>query len=102
MRFEWIVYQVLLGNQPRSFLADVDAKTERVIKDNLRKLADDPYPRPGAGRGDREQITYKDDDAYRLHISRTYTAIYDITEPDRVEIHIIEPIDKAHKGYGNS
>jgi mRNA-degrading endonuclease RelE of RelBE toxin-antitoxin system len=95
-------YQVLLGDQPRSFLTEVDDKTERIIKDNLRKLANDPYPRPNAGQGDREKITYKGDDAYRLHISRSYTAIYDIIEPDRVEVHIIEPIDKAHKGYGNS
>lgn len=94
-------YQVLLGDQPREFLADADEKTERIVKEHLRSLADEPYPRPGAGRGDREQLPVDGEELYRMHISRTYTALYTIDEgQDEVRVREILPIDDAHKRYG--
>jgi len=50
-----VAFTVLLGDQPRAFLADADEKTDRIVRDNLERLADDPYPRPGAGSGDRSR-----------------------------------------------
>lgn len=94
-------YQVLLGEQPRDFLADADDKTDRIVRDNLGKLVEDPYPRPGAGSGDREKLTVDGREMYRLHISRTFTAFYTIhDDAGEVRVREILPIDDAHKRYG--
>lgn len=96
-----MAFTVLLGDQPREFLADADEKTERIVRDNLGELADDPYPRPGAGRGDREKLPIDGRVMYRMHIGRSYTALYTIDdETDEVRIREILPIDEAHKRYG--
>jgi len=94
-------YQVLLGEQPREFLDSVDAKTERIVKDHLSALGDEPYPKPDAGRGDREELPVDGRSMYRMHISRTYTALYTIDEDETVvRVREILPIDDAHKRYG--
>lgn len=49
-------YEVLLGDQPREYVAELDEKSRRIVRDNLLKLRDEPYPRPGAASGDREKI----------------------------------------------
>ena len=96
-----MTYQVLVGNQPREFFADTDEKTERIVRDHLSSLADEPYPRPGAGRGDREQLPIDGEELYRMHISRTYTALYTIDEEtNAVRVREIVPIDEAHRRYG--
>ena len=95
-------FTVLLGEQPREFLADTDEKTDRIVRHNLKKLADEPYPRPGTGTGDREKLLVDGREMYRLHISRTYTALYTIQEnKEEVRVREILPIDDAHKRYGN-
>lgn len=95
-------YQVLLDQQVREFMESLDEKSRRICRENLLALEDDPYPRPGAGRGDREKLVYKGEEVYRLHISRHYTAIYDIFEDrDAVEVYELLPIDEAHKNYGH-
>ena len=97
-----MAFTVLLGEQPREFLADADEKTDRIVRDHLEQLADDPYPRPGAGSGDREQLPVDGREMYRLHISRTYTAFYTIHDDTReVRVREILPIDEAHKRYGS-
>ncbi|CCQ33037.1 plasmid stabilization system protein [Halorhabdus tiamatea SARL4B] len=93
-------YEVLLGDDAREFLAAADEKTTRICKDNLRKLAANPHP--GRGTGDKEKLPIDGRrDRYRLHISRTYTAIYTVLEDDQ-EVRVLEivPIDEAHKRYG--
>ncbi|MFC6943253.1 type II toxin-antitoxin system RelE/ParE family toxin [Salinirubellus sp. GCM10025818] len=93
-------YQVLLGDEAREFLGVADEKTERICKENLGYLADNPYP--GRGRGDKEKLPIDGRrDRYRMHISRTYTTIYTILE-DQKEVRVLEivPIDEAHKRYG--
>lgn len=96
-----MTYQVLLGDQPREFLRSADDKTEGIVKDHLNALSDEPYPRPGAGRGDREQLPVDGEELYRMHISRTYTALYTIDEGgSKVRVREILPIDDAHKRYG--
>jgi len=94
-------YQVLLGDQPRDFLSNADEKTDRIVRDNLRQLADEPYPRPGSGGGDREKLPVDGREMYRLHIGRTYTALYTIhSKTEEVRVREILPIDDAHKRYG--
>jgi mRNA-degrading endonuclease RelE of RelBE toxin-antitoxin system len=96
-----MAYQVLLGEQPQGFLADADEKIARITRDNLEKLAEDPHPRPGAGSGDREKLTVDGREMYRLHIGRTYTALYTIDDnAGEVRVREILPIDDAHKRYG--
>mgnify|MGYP006299540851 CR=1 FL=1 len=93
-------YDVLLGQDASEFLAAADEKTERVCKAKLEYLAQNPYPR--RGRGDSEILPIDGRrDRYRLHIPRTFTAIYTVLE-DAGEVRVLEivPIDDAHKRYG--
>jgi mRNA-degrading endonuclease RelE of RelBE toxin-antitoxin system len=93
-------YEVLLGDQAREFLAVADEKTERICKEKLGYLGENPYP--GRGRGDKEKLPIDGDrDRFRMHISRTYTALYTVLEDERqVRVLKILPIDDAHKRYG--
>ncbi len=93
-------YEVLLGDDAREFLDVADEKTTRICTENLGYLAEDPYP--GRGQGDKEKLPIDGRrDRYRMHISRTYTAIYTVIE-DENEVRVLEivPIDEAHKRYG--
>lgn len=94
-------YDVLLAEKAREYVAALDENSTRIVKDNLRKLADDPYPRPDSGSGDREKLVVDGGELYRIHIGRTHTAFYDVLEADE-EVRIIEivDIDEAHKRYG--
>ena len=94
-------YNVLLSEGAEDYYRALDDKSQRIVKNNLRKLADEPYPKPGAGSGDREQLVVDGEELYRLHIGRTHTAFYDILE-DEKEVRIIEilDIDEAHDRYG--
>jgi mRNA-degrading endonuclease RelE of RelBE toxin-antitoxin system len=93
-------YAVLLGDEAREFLTVADEKTERICKEKLGYLAENPYP--GRGRGDKEKLPIDGDrDRFRMHISRTYTALYTVLE-DEKQVRVLEilPIDDAHKRYG--
>ena len=94
-------YEVLLAEAAREYVATLDEKSTRIVKDNLRKLAEDPYPRPDSGSGDREKLIVDGEELYRLHIGRTHTAFYDVLEEeDEVRVIEIVDIDEAHKRYG--
>ncbi|WP_136601196.1 type II toxin-antitoxin system RelE family toxin [Salinigranum halophilum] len=93
-------YDVLLGEEAREFLDVADEKTKRLCKEKLGYLAENPYP--GRGREDKEKLPIDlRRDRFRMHISRTYTAIYTVLE-DENEVRVLEvvPIDEAHKRYG--
>jgi mRNA-degrading endonuclease RelE of RelBE toxin-antitoxin system len=94
-------YEVLLAEEAREFVGSSDEKSARIVKDNLRKLADDPYPRPNSGSEDKEKLVVDGEELYRLHIGRTHTAFYDVLESDK-EVRVIDivDIDEAHKRYG--
>lgn len=94
-------YSVLLAEQPREYIAALDDKSTRIVKDNLAKLEDDPYPRPGSGQGDREKLVVDGEEMYRLHVGRTHTAFYTILD-DREQVRVVEllDIDEAHDRYG--
>ena len=94
-------YEVLLAEEAREYVAALDEKSTRIVKDNLRKLADDPYPRPDSGSGDKGKLMIEGEELYHLHIGRTHTAFYDVLEAGG-EVRVIEvvDIDEAHKRYG--
>ena len=69
-------YEVLLTQEVYTFLKSLDKKTQRVIKTNLNKLKENPYP--GRGSGDKERLPVEGEERYRIHIGRTWTAFYSI------------------------
>jgi mRNA-degrading endonuclease RelE of RelBE toxin-antitoxin system len=92
-------YNVLLSEDAEAYYRAFDEKSQRIVKGNLQKLADDPYP--GGGKGDKERLVVDGEETCRLHIGRTHTAFYDILEDDG-EVRVVEllDIDDAHKRYG--
>lgn len=93
-------YSILLGDEARDYLQALDDKSQRIVKDNLRKLAENPYP--GSGKGDKEKLVVDGEEMYRLHIGRTHTAFYLVLEDDQ-EVRVVDimDIDEAHKRYGH-
>ena len=74
-------------------------KTRRIIKTALNRLEEDPFP---GSKGDKEKLVLRGGMIiYRLHISRSYTAFYEIDQEEkRVIVQEILPIEQAHKKYG--
>lgn len=96
-------YNILLGEDALEYLEALGEKSRRIVKDNLRKLTDDPYPRPGSTSGDKERLMVDGEEICRLHIGRTHTAFY-IVDETKNEVRVVEilPIDEAHDRYGFS
>ncbi|MDY6788556.1 MAG: type II toxin-antitoxin system RelE/ParE family toxin [Candidatus Nanohaloarchaea archaeon] len=93
-------YDILLGPDAHSYLQNLDSKSERIVKKNLKKLENGPYPRPDSGPGDAEKVTVDGEKIFRLHIGRSHTAFYHINEGDNaVQIVDIMDINTAHKMY---
>lgn len=94
-------YNILLADAAAEYLSALSEKSARIVKENLRKLEDDPYPRPGSGSGDKEKLVVDGEEIYRLHIGRTHTAFYDVLE-DAQEVRVVDimDIDEAHKRCG--
>ncbi|MDQ2054318.1 MULTISPECIES: type II toxin-antitoxin system RelE/ParE family toxin [Halobellus] len=94
-------FDILLSQNAREYLGALDEKSARIVKDNLRKLEEEPYPRPGSGSGDREKLHVDGEEMYRLHIGRTHTAFYVVLDEDQ-QVRVVEivDIDEAHKRYG--
>lgn len=92
-------YEVLVAEDVQALLDSLDEKSERIVRENLAKLRS---PRPGEGQGDKEQIRWRGEEVYRLHIGRTWTAFYDFDdEEDVVRVLRVMPIDDALKEYGD-
>ncbi|MFB6099685.1 MAG: type II toxin-antitoxin system RelE/ParE family toxin [Candidatus Nanohalobium sp.] len=93
-------YEIRIDLDARDFLQSLDSKSKGIVKRNLRKLQENPYPRPQNDIGDVEKVTVKGREVYRMHISRSYTAFYTINEEkENVVVTEIVDIDKAHKMY---
>lgn len=92
-------YTLLVEEEALAFIGALDEKSSRICRNNLKKLAEHPYP--GRGAGDKEQLTVDGEEVYRLHIGRTFTAFYDIDE-DEKSVYVLEilPIGEAHDRYG--
>jgi len=96
-----MTYNVLLSDDAREYHTALDDKSQRIIRENLERLEDEPYPRPDAGSGDREKIVVDGEEMYRLHIGRTHTAFYLVLEDEKqVRVVDITDIDDAHGRYG--
>lgn len=94
-------YNIHLSEEAAEYYQRLDEKSQRIVKENLEKLEDEPYPKPGAGSGDREKIVVDGEEVYRLHIGRTHTALYIIVEDaDQVRVVELLGIDEAHDRYG--
>jgi len=67
--------------------------------EKLKPLQGDPYP--GSGSDKERLYVHGREDTYRLHISRSLTAFYQIHEPEK-EVHMLAvmSIEQAHKRYG--
>ncbi len=89
----------MVDKRALDFLNSLDAKDQRVIKEKLKILQDNPYP---GSDGDKEKLrTNKKRESYRLHVARSFTVIYNIDPDDKlVYITHIMSIEKAHRRYG--
>ncbi|MFV2040411.1 MAG: type II toxin-antitoxin system RelE/ParE family toxin [Candidatus Hydrothermarchaeales archaeon] len=92
-------YRVLIDREALAFAHNMPEKSQRIVKDNLKKLVETPYP--GSGGGDKEKLTYRGDSLYRMHIARAFTAFYRIYDDDKtVKVLKVMTIERAHKEYG--
>ncbi|MFB6191289.1 MAG: type II toxin-antitoxin system RelE/ParE family toxin [Candidatus Nanohaloarchaea archaeon] len=95
-----MTYEIRIDTEAARYLEGLDSKSRRIIKDNLRKLEKDPYPRPQNDIGDVEKVKVKGEKLFRMHISRSYTAFYVVNEGEnQVIVTEIVDIDTAHKMY---
>ncbi len=62
-------YKVLATPEIKEFLRTQGKKTRRIVKENLEKLEEVPYP--GEGLGGKEKLPIEGDKRYRMHIGRT-------------------------------
>ncbi len=92
-------YNVLLTTEVYQDINLLDKKSRSIIRTNLKKLKQNPYP--GRGSGDKQRLPIKGKQRCRMHIGRTWTVFYSIIEKKQeVRISEIVPIDVAHKKYG--
>jgi mRNA-degrading endonuclease RelE of RelBE toxin-antitoxin system len=95
-----VSYEVVVQRKSAEFLNELDDKSWRIVCTRLATLKDDPYPGKG---GDKELIKSPkgrpDEKVYRLHVSRSFTAFYQI-KGKTVYITEVLTIEHAHKKYG--
>jgi len=95
-----VTFAVLFRRSAADFLKTLPEKSQRIVTANLAILQTEPYP--GSG-GDKERLNTDGMEVFRLHIGRTFTALYIIhTDTDRnwVEITHLMTIEQAHNHYG--
>lgn len=90
------MFVILIEKKAREFLRKLPRKARRIVVEKLQGLAEDPYP-----GGNKERLEYPHPPAvYRLHISRSFTALYTIEQEERVvRIAKVMTIERAHKEY---
>lgn len=94
-----MAYKVLIDREALDFVNNLPEKSQRIVKENLKKLERTPYP--GSGRGDKEKLTHRRETLYRLHIARTFTVFYRIYDEDKtVKVFKVMTLERAHKEYG--
>ena len=92
-------YAVFIDKDALDFVDALPDKSGRIVKENLKKLGENPYP--GRGKGDKEKLAHRGESLYRLHIGRTFTAFYRIYEDEKVvRVLKVMTIESAHKKYG--
>ena len=89
-------FEVGPGIDAAAFINAQNEKTRRIIHAHLKSLEDDPFPGKG---GDKELLNTRPGvKIYRLHIGRTFTAIY-VIEKKSVLVTEVMTIGQAHKKY---
>lgn len=89
---------VRIDSAALTFIESLLEKSQRIVKDKLKTLQENPYP---GKDGDKERLNLPEYELYRIHIARSYTAFYTIDEKNSVvTILDIMTIEKAHKKYG--
>ena len=90
---------VLIDEDEQEFLDSLPKKRQRIVKTKLRILETDPFPGKG---GDKELLSSSNHkEVYRLHISRSYAALYRISSKEKtVKILWLGTIGQAHNKYG--
>jgi mRNA-degrading endonuclease RelE of RelBE toxin-antitoxin system len=92
-------YEVLLSEEARDFFTALDEKSQRICTETLGYLEENPYP--GRGQGDKKKLKAQDEEIYRIHVGRSYTAFYVVLEDENeVRVTDLMGIDEAHKEYG--
>ena len=94
-----MTFRLMVDKRALGFLISLEAKDQRIIKEKLKILQDNPYPGPD---GDKENLhTSKKRRSYRLHVARSHTALHNI-DPDDNPVYIthIMSIEKAQRRYG--
>jgi mRNA interferase RelE/StbE len=94
-----LTFSLVLWHELSDEINRLPEKSRRIIKTALKRLEEDPFP---GSQGDKEKLVLRGGVAiYRLHISRSYTAFYDIDKEEKlVIVQEILPIEQAHKKYG--
>lgn len=91
-------WKVLISKRVEKFIENLPEKSQRIVREKLRTLRDDPYPKRG---GSKKKLNLPDYELYRMHIARSYTVFYRIIEGERVvKILDMMTIEQAHKMYG--
>ncbi|MDD3136642.1 MAG: hypothetical protein PHF57_01000 [Methanoregula sp.] len=93
-----MTFVVLFRQSTAEFLNALPDKSQRIAREHLAILKTDPYP----GRGkDKERLNTEGMEVFRLHIGRSYTALYLIhSDKSMVEITHLMSTEQAHKRYG--
>lgn len=94
-----MTFSLVLWHELSDEINRLPEKSRRIIKTALKRLEEDPYP---GNQGDKEKLVLRGGVViYRLHISHSYTAFYDIDKAEKqVIVQEILPIEQAHKKYG--
>ncbi|MFA5414240.1 MAG: hypothetical protein WC295_02000 [Methanoregula sp.] len=93
-----MTFVVRFRQSAAKFLNAFPDKSQRIAREHLAILKTDPYP----GRGkDKERLNTEGMEVFRLHIGRSYTALYLIhSDKSMVEITHLMITEQAHKRYG--
>lgn len=89
-------YAVSIDIDAAAFINTLNPKTRRIIREHLQVPEADPFPGRG---GDKELLNTRPGmKIYRLHIGRSFTAIY-VIEGHSVLVTEVMTIGQAHKKY---
>ncbi len=94
-----MTFSLILWHELSDEINQLPEKTRRIIKTALKRLEEDPFP---GSSGDKEKLILRGGIViYRLHISRSYTVLYEIDQEEKmVVVQEILSIEQAHKRYG--
>ncbi|MFA7304639.1 MAG: hypothetical protein WC015_09065 [Methanoregula sp.] len=93
-----MTFVVKFRSSALEFLNALSDKSQRIAREHLAILKTDPYPGRG---GDKERLNTDGMEVFRLHIGRSYTALYLIhSDKNMVEVTHLMSTEQAHKRYG--